>query len=69
MRTKIKKLLAIILTVSLCMGNMVVVNADGETDHVDSMDRVESIDSLDGLDWDTATEEDCDVKIQYHLNP
>lgn len=64
MKTKGKKLLAIVLTISLCMGNMITVSADEETKHVDSMDAIESI---DGLDWNTATEEDCDVKIQYQI--
>ena len=70
MKTKIRKLLAMFLTIAVCMSNMVTVNADGETDQVDSMESMESVDSIEsmnGLDWNTATEEDCDVKIQYQI--
>lgn len=38
MRTKVKKLLAIVLSLSLCMGNMMVVSADKETGYVDDTD-------------------------------
>lgn len=63
MKTKVKNLLVIVLIVSLCMGNA-TVSADGEIEQVDEMD---SIENLNGLGWNTAAEEDCDVKIQYQI--
>ncbi len=70
MKTKGKKLLAIILIISLCMGNMVTVSAGRETEHVDGVDSMDSLDSIgaiNGMVRDTATEKDCDVKIQHQI--
>lgn len=58
MKTKVRKLLAIILTIAVCMSNMIMVSAREET---------ETIGSSAALDWDAVTEEDSDVRITYHI--
>lgn len=70
MKTKGKKLMALVLTISLCMSNMVIVSADRETEHVDGIDSMDSLDNigaLNGMVRNTATEGDCDVKIQHQI--
>lgn len=68
---KIVKLMVIALIICLCMCN-VMVSADGETERVEKLD----LDYMDGVsdsdddwvdDWNSATEDFCDIKIWYQI--
>lgn len=61
MNTKGKKLLAIVLTIAVCMGNMVTINADERAENTDA--ETENVDDFLSMGWDSATEDNCDVKI------
>lgn len=65
MNTKGKKLLAIVLTIAVCMGNMVTINADERAENTDA--ETENVDDFLSMGWDSATEDNCDVKIQYQI--
>lgn len=71
MKIKVKNLLVIVLIVSFCMVNG-MVSAEGETERVDKLDldcvdgdRDPDDDWVDDLDWNSATEDFCDIKIRY----